>query len=125
MGEKKGLVGSGQKSGSGPGQYETLDASSGVEAGIRPAQDRSDDQREETLQAQRSLYIYLCLKMCNEIIVSNMTFLLSHVSAAEEENIVACSSNLQPDLFCLIQLRALSPTEHQLKALKWKDFLVN
>lgn len=44
VGEKKGVVGSLQKSASGPVRCETQDVSSGVEAGIRPAQDRSDVQ---------------------------------------------------------------------------------
>lgn len=44
VGEKKGVVGSLQKSASGAVRCETQDVSSGVEAGIRPAQDRSDVQ---------------------------------------------------------------------------------
>lgn len=56
-GENKGVVGSRQESGPGPVRRETLDASSGLVAGIRPAQDRSDGQREEARQAVRCLHI--------------------------------------------------------------------
>lgn len=49
---EEGVLGSRQKSGSGPVGSERQDAPSGAGAGIRPAQDRSDGQRAPRLQAQ-------------------------------------------------------------------------
>lgn len=73
VGEKKGEVGSRQKSGSGPVRCDTQDASSGVGAGMRAVQDGSDGQRLKA--APRALPLHFP-SMCSEIIVSNLTFVL-------------------------------------------------
>lgn len=99
-GENQGVVGSGHESGSRPARCETQAASSGGVAGIRAVQDQDRKYSADRMLSFHlsaltpSLIFNLCAtcRMCSEVIVSNLTLLTSF--CREEENAVACSSDL-------------------------------
>lgn len=102
-GENQGVVGSRHESGSRPARCETQAASSGEVAGIRAVQDRDRKYSAGTMLSFHlsaltpSLIFNLCAtrRLCSEVVVSNLTFLTClPISVAEEENTVACSSDL-------------------------------